>query len=95
MHTHLLAGFRQLYESRVQYNKSDITGWLDGMRGEVAKAIERLSHMRRAAMSVDDVAVIRGHFESAGMTDVSIGEFLTPGNDVPVAWQVRAKRPAD
>ena len=95
VHTYLLAGFRQLYERRAQYDKSDITGWLEGMRGEVDKAIARLSHMRAAAMSVEDMETIRVHLEAQGLVNVAIEEFHTPGNDKAVAWRLQADRPAD
>lgn len=95
VHAYLFAGFKQLYDRRWQYDMSDITGWLDGMRGEVDKAVMRLSHMRSAAMSADDMQSIRARLDTAGLIEVRIEEFLTPGNDEAVAWQIRATRPGE
>ncbi|MDJ0941242.1 MAG: class I SAM-dependent methyltransferase [Woeseiaceae bacterium] len=93
VHTHLLVGFRQLFERRNRYEKADITGWLEGMRGEVNRAVARLSHMRTAAMSAEDIGVIRDHLEKAGLDEVAIDQFRTPGNAQAVAWRIMASRP--
>lgn len=92
VHAHLLAGFRQLYENRHQYDLVDITGWLDGMQGELVKTIDRLTRMRAAALSEHDVNSIRAMLKGAGFTDAGIETFSTPGNERPVAWELVAKR---
>jgi len=93
VHAYLLAGFGQLFENRRQYDRSDIDAWLEGMRGEVDKAVMRLAHMRTAALSADDIDRIRSLFDDAGFVDIDAQEFFTPGNDKAVAWQLRAERP--
>jgi len=92
IHTYLFQGFRQLYERRSQYDLADITGWLDAMRGELDVNLDRLARMCAAALSEDDVARIRQIFEDRGLEDVQCTPFMTPGNDLPVAWQMAARR---
>ena len=92
VHAHLFVGFRQLYENRQQYDLADITGWLDGMQGELDKSIDRLTRMRAAALSDNEIGSLRTMLESAGLNDISIKEFMTPGNELPVAWELVAKR---
>ena len=67
IHTHLFQGFRQLYENRRQYALADITGWLDAMRGELDKAIDRLERICAAALSAEDVQQKRQLFEARGL----------------------------
>ncbi|MEO1203398.1 MAG: methyltransferase domain-containing protein [Pseudomonadota bacterium] len=93
VHKYLFAGFRELFENRNQYDPSDIKHWLEGMRGEVDKAVERLAHMRSIALSADDIDSILVAFDAAGLVDGHADKFFTPGNDKPVAWQIRATRP--
>ena len=92
VHTHLYSGFRQLYENRAQYDESDITGWLDGMKGEIDKTIDRLSRIRQAALSEEDVQAIIDAIRDTGFGDVNVSPFMTPGNEQPVAWNIRAHR---
>lgn len=93
VHAHLYAGFRKLYESRRQYDESDITDWLLGMQGEVGKTIDRLSRIREAALSEDDVQRVLSSLRDAGLEDATAEAFTTPGNDEPVAWNIAAHRP--
>jgi len=92
IHTYLFFGFRELYEKRQQYDLPDITGWLDGMRGELDMNIDRLSRMCKAALSAQDVEKIHELFESQGLEDVHCTPFETPGNKLPVAWNLTAGR---
>jgi SAM-dependent methyltransferase len=90
IHTYLFQGFRRLYEHRRQYDLVDVTGWLDAMRGELEKTIDRLERMRAAALSPEDVEEIRRLFEARGLGEVHCTPFETPGNELPVAWKVTA-----
>jgi hypothetical protein len=92
LHTHLLQGFRQLYERRRQYDLADITDWLDAMRGELAVNLDRLTRMCAAALSESDVNEIRRIFEEQGLEDVHCMPFETPGNELPVAWNLTAQK---
>lgn len=94
VHAHLLQGFMQLFQDRNAYDESDITGWLEGMRGELTKNIDRLSRMRAAASSEEDIEIIEKNLMSAGLQDIQFNLFKTPGNELPVAWQLTARRPA-
>ena len=92
IHTYLFQGFRQLYEKRQQYDLGDITGWLDAMRGELDVNLERLSRMCGAALSESDVRDIKRIFEAQGLVDVNCTPFETPGNKLPVAWKITARK---
>ena len=92
IHAHLFFGFRELFEKRQQYDLADIVGWLDGMRGELEMNINRLTRMCEAAMSVDDINTVKGLFNEAGVEDVLCTPFETPGNNLPVAWHLAARR---
>lgn len=92
IHTYLFQGFRQLYERRRQYDLADITGWLDAMRGELEVNLDRLERMCAAALSDSDVEDIKSLFEEQGLVDVNCTPFETPGNNLPVAWAITARR---
>jgi len=92
IHTYLYQGFRQLYERRQQYDLADITGWLDAMRGELDVNLDRLTRMCAAALSERDVNEIRRIFEEQGLEDVHCMPFETPGNELPVAWNLTAQK---
>lgn len=94
IHSYLYFGFRKLYENRKAYDKTDITGWLEGMNKELEINIDRLSRMTQAAMSEKDVDSIREHLQNAGLAVDATDLFETPGNDKPVAWDIRAHRDA-
>ena len=92
IHTYLIQGFRQLYERRKQYDLADITDWLDAMRGELGVNLDRLTRMCAAALSESDVNEIRRIFEEQGLEDVHCMPFETPGNELPVAWNLTAQK---
>ena len=92
IHAYLFAGFKRLYENRQQYRKSDIVEWLNQMDEELSKTLDRLARMRAAAMSVEDIDIIKGRLEEAGMAEVSAVPFETEGNELPIAWSLTAKR---
>lgn len=91
---HLYAGFRRLYGKRAQYDAADITGWLEAMRGELERVIQRLTAMRAAALSADDTALVSGDLEALGYAEVSVRPFTVDGHDLPIAWHVAARRRA-
>lgn len=92
VHSYLLAGFRQLYENRRQYDASDIVEWLEGMDGEVARAIDRINVMRAAASSETDMATIGQGLIAAGFAAIELEHFRVPNNDLPLAWILQAVR---
>ena len=92
IHSYLFFGFRELYAKRQRYELSDITGWLEGMRAELDVNLDRLSRMCDAALSDDDVQRVREIFEAKGLEDVHCTPFETPGNKLPVAWNLTAGR---
>lgn len=92
VHAHLYAGFRQLFENRSQYDEKDVVGWLDDMRGELERNVDRLTAMRRAAVSEERLARVTDVLRAAGLGEVATEHFMTPGNELPVAWQLDARR---
>lgn len=93
VHAHLYAGFRQLFERRSQYAEQDITGWLEAMRDDVRKSVERLTAMRSAALSRSDIDGVRSLLESRGLAVEAPEKFQTIQDLPPVAWVLRAARP--
>ena len=92
IHTHLFQGFRQLYEQRQQYDLTDITGWLDAMRGDMELNLDRLGRMCEAALSEADVFEIKRIFEEQCLEDVHCTPFKTSENELPIAWRLVAQR---
>ena len=92
IHTHLFFGFRELFEKRQQYDLADIIAWLDDMRGELDMNIDRLSRMCEAAMSIDEINNVKKIFKKMGVKDVHCTSFETPGHNLPVAWNLTARR---
>lgn len=91
VHSHLLGGFRRLYENRRHYDAADIVQWLEGMDDEVARAIDRLSRMRNAALSEEDIRTVQGDLQNFGLNDVQAEPFMA-GHKRPVAWDIGARR---
>lgn len=94
IHSYLYFGFRKLYENRTAYDRGDITGWLEGMQKELEINIDRLTRMTQAAMNEKDVDSIRERLQNAGLVVAATELFKTPGNDKPIAWEIRAHRDA-
>ena len=92
IHSHLLQGFQQLFEQRQRYDEADITSWLDEMRQELNKNIDRLTRMRAAALSPEDMANITENLTSVGLQEIQFKQFMTSGNKLPVAWSLSASR---
>jgi SAM-dependent methyltransferase len=92
IHAHLYQGFRQLFEERQCYALSDITNWLSEMRADLDRNIDRLTRIREVALSADDMIRVEEMLTAQGLQDVSYGSFETPGNDMPVAWELSANR---
>jgi ubiquinone/menaquinone biosynthesis C-methylase UbiE len=95
IHCHLFRGFRQLFEQRRAYDATDITTWLEQMRADLDKNIDRLSRMRAAALSKADVTTIAENLTAVGLQEIQFNLFATPGNELPVAWKLSAWRPAE
>ncbi len=94
IHSHLFQGFQQLFEQRQKYDEADITSWLGEMRKDLNKNMDRLTRMRAAALSPEDVANITENLTSAGLQEIQFKQFMTSGNNLPVAWSLSASRPA-
>jgi len=94
IHSHLFQGFRKLFEERRDYDEADSISWLEDMRGELEKNIDRLSRMRSAALSTADTASIIENLKSVGLQEIQFELFTTEGNHLPVAWSLSAMRPA-
>ena len=95
IHSHLFRGFGQLFEQRRAYDATDITTWLEQMRADLDKNIDRLSRMRAAALSKADMTTIAENLTAAGLQEIQFNLFTTPGNELPVAWKLSARRPAE
>lgn len=92
VHNHLYFGFRQLFERRRNYDLSDITDWLEGMRGDVEKNILRLIEMCNAALSDDKASEVKLRLENSGLQNVTCEPFTLDDHDKPLAWSFRAGR---
>jgi SAM-dependent methyltransferase len=92
IHAYLFQGFRKLYEGRQQYDLADITGWLEAMRGELEVNLDRLGRMCEAALSETDVREIERIFENQCLIEVHCTPFQAQENELPIAWQVMARR---
>ncbi len=93
IHVHCYSGFRQMYERKQHYQLSDIVGWLKAMKGEVLNTISRLSEMRKAAQSKQQVEEIRELLIEAGLVDINIELFQLPGHQLPLAWCITGTKP--
>jgi SAM-dependent methyltransferase len=94
IHSHLFHGFRKLFEERRGYAEADTLSWLEDMRGELEKNIDRLSRMRSAALSAADTLSITKNLRSVGLQEIQFDLFTTEGNQLPVAWTLSATRSA-
>ena len=93
IHSYLFQGFRKLFEERRSYDEADTISWLEDMRRELDKNIDRLSRMRAAALSSADTVSITENLGSAGLQQIQFDLFTTEGNSLPVAWKLSARRP--
>ena len=94
VHAHLHTGFRELYERRRQYALADIIGWLEAMEDEVAKAVERLRAIIAVALDEETVAAAERGMTAGGLVWQTAEPFFGTDRALPVAWQLRALRPA-
>ncbi len=85
---HLYQGTRQMYERVMNYELSDIHGWLDAMQGEIDAYIGRMSGMLEAAASEDDVRTALQKLVQAGCDVQAPERFQLGGKDA--AWVVKA-----
>ncbi|MEM9839648.1 MAG: class I SAM-dependent methyltransferase [Pseudomonadota bacterium] len=91
---HLLRGAQQLIDRRHNYDLKDITGWLDGMDGEIAAYRARMTAMNEAALSEADVANTARLLETAGLTNITAVPFPQDDTDTEhFAWSIRASKP--
>lgn len=86
-HVHLYNGFKQLFVNRQAYNKKDIIQWLESMDEEVETAIIRLTSMRNAAQSLEDMQNIQQGLLKRFASMATFEPFLLPGHTLPVAWR--------
>lgn len=91
VHHHLYWGFRQLFTRRLNYQLNDITAWLDGVAKELVKSEMRLTEMRKAALSKQQIAEIRSGLRNSCMA-VDIMPFSLSGHSKPVAWKILATK---
>jgi len=90
---HIQAGTAQLFSRLANYTFQDIAGWLDGNESEVKAYLARMDAMRRAALSVEDVAAVNAALEQGGMDVAQPAIFAPDGADKPIAWIIRARKP--
>lgn len=91
VHTHLYGGFRQLFERRAAYELKDITDWLEAMAVDLETNIVRLTAMCEAALSNEQIDHIGHDLRGEGF-EVTTRPFHGSDRDVPVAWQLVAKK---
>lgn len=87
---HLYAGTQQLHERRSAYTLADVTGWLDGMAGEIDAFMGRMQSMLDAAMSVDEAERLVASLRRMGLT-AETPEILEMGGS-PAALVIKARR---
>lgn len=92
IHHHLYHGFKTLFIKREAYSKQDILSWLEGMQKQVDESIIRLSEMRKAASSADDMKEITSKLTAMGMKELKCEPFLLPDHQLPVAWYLSSTK---
>ena len=90
--SHCYFGFRKMYERKNAYLLNDIVDWLDAMKSEQQKTITRLTEMRQAAQSEQQVESICRALQQSGLSDVQFEPFTLPEQVLPVAWCITASR---
>ena len=89
---HLLTGTADMFGRRKAFALSDITGWLDGMNGEINAYRGRMTSMKQAALSGVDAGNILSVFEKNGFKTAPPEKLYMGGEDIPAAWILRAQR---
>jgi len=88
---HLLGGTAQLWERRSAYKLEDVTGWLNGMKGEIEAYKARMDSMMRAALDGAMIETCTSLLREQGLT-VSFAPLSLSGE--PAAWTLSAQKPA-
>ncbi|GAB5382413.1 MAG: hypothetical protein Alis3KO_08820 [Aliiglaciecola sp.] len=93
VHVHLYNGFKQLFMNRQAYAKEDIIGWLDAMSDEVSTAILRLTDMRNAALSEQQMIDVCDQVAANYAGEPKFSSFTLSGHELPVAWHFEYTKP--
>ena len=88
---HLYQGAQQMYARVMNYELSDIIGWLEAMQGEVDAYVGRMSSMMDAAASEADARAALAVLEQAGCAVQPLERFQLGEQDA--AWVLRATKP--
>lgn len=86
---HLLSGTAQLWEKRAAYALGDVTGWLNGMKGEIEAYKARMDSMMGAALDEAALTACAGRLEQAGF-NVAFAPLSLSGE--PAAWTLSAQK---
>lgn len=87
-HAHLYSGFRQLFSNRASYRTEDIINWLMSMKGEVDKSIVRLTEMRRAALSEQQLEQLSSKLATHGVKAFDYEPILLLDSTSPIGWKI-------
>lgn len=89
---HLYSGTQQLYERRMSYDLSDMTGWLDGMNAELEAYLGRMQSMIDAALTSDELDEIYDIFKGAGFSCQDPETLVSHETNEQIAWIIKARR---
>ncbi len=87
---HLYQGTQTLYQNRRAYDLSDITGWLEGMRSEIASYAGRMESMRNAALSETGAQAVLSALEIGGLTPRPLEAFVSKTTGDTIGWIIQA-----
>lgn len=88
---HLLSGTAQLWERRAAYKLDDVTGWLNGMKGEIEAYKARMDSMMDAALDEAAVQSCAAQLEAQGLS-VACAPLALSGK--AAAWTLSGQKPA-
>lgn len=88
---HLYSGTRQMYGKLMNYELSDVIGWLDGMHAEIDAYIGRMASMVNSAATEQEAVNAMMIMQQAGCQVAQPQKFQLGGRDA--AWVLRAAKP--
>lgn len=92
VHVHLYNGYKTMMSKPQAYAREDIISWLEAMRSDVQKNIQRITEIRKVALSEQQVEEVVNLMVKHGMQNVEYKPFTLIEHQLPLAWFISATK---
>lgn len=92
IHRHLYFGYREMYMKVQNYHAQDIIDWLQAMKKDIKKNIQKVTKIREVSLTEDDVRGIESILLRHGLSSIRIDPLKIPDTERIVAWSITANK---